>query len=166
MYLRASSPVRVYVWRGDVDGVVVVVVVIVVWWLWWLWWWVFCSCGSWRESEIINAAKITHDAHTPQDPNAPPPQYPPGFDYDNLRRIHYAFPTKFLSFRTVGTMLRSPPTPTALTTSTIIMQRRPDPTHLRALVWACGCVRGLVNSKLTPHLPVVPLAGSRLGTVP
>lgn len=41
-----------------------------------------------------------------KDPNAAAPEYPADFDYDNLRRIQYKFPTRFLKFKTVGTMLR------------------------------------------------------------
>jgi len=41
-----------------------------------------------------------------KDPNAAAPEYPPGFDYDNTRRVSYEFPSKFLKFKTVGTMLR------------------------------------------------------------
>lgn len=40
-----------------------------------------------------------------KDPNAPPPQFPPDFDYNQLRSIKYEFPTKFLRYQTVGTSL-------------------------------------------------------------
>jgi len=38
-----------------------------------------------------------------KDPNAPPVQYPDGFDYNQLRSINYKFPTQFLRYETVGT---------------------------------------------------------------
>mmetsp|Transcript_21743 Transcript_21743/g.30728 ORF Transcript_21743/g.30728 Transcript_21743/m.30728 type:complete len:188 (+) Transcript_21743:34-597(+) len=41
-----------------------------------------------------------------KDPDAPPPQYPPDFDYNLLRTIRYKFPSSFLRAKTVGTMLR------------------------------------------------------------
>lgn len=41
-----------------------------------------------------------------KDPNAGAVQYPEDFDYDDLRRISYEFPGRFLTFKTVGTMLR------------------------------------------------------------
>jgi len=41
-----------------------------------------------------------------KDPNAAPPQYPPGFDMDQLRSIAYKFPVQFLRYETVGTTLR------------------------------------------------------------
>jgi len=41
-----------------------------------------------------------------KDEDAPAPIYPPGFDYDLLRKIHYKFPADFLRYETVGTMLR------------------------------------------------------------
>jgi len=41
-----------------------------------------------------------------KDPNAPPPQYPEGFDLNQLRSIHYKFPAQFLRYETVGTTLR------------------------------------------------------------
>ena len=41
-----------------------------------------------------------------RDPDAPAPDYPPDFDYDQLRTISYKFPAEFLKYKTVGTMLR------------------------------------------------------------
>jgi len=41
-----------------------------------------------------------------KDPNAPAPQYPENFDYNQLRSINYTFPIEFLRFRTVATTLR------------------------------------------------------------
>jgi hypothetical protein len=38
-----------------------------------------------------------------KDPNAPPVQYPEGFDYNQLRSINYKFPAQFLRYETVGT---------------------------------------------------------------
>jgi hypothetical protein len=38
-----------------------------------------------------------------KDADAPPPQFPPGFDYDQLRSISYSFSSKFLKFKEVGT---------------------------------------------------------------
>lgn len=41
-----------------------------------------------------------------KDPNAPTPDYPKDFDYNQLRTISYKFPEEFLKCQTVGTMLR------------------------------------------------------------
>lgn len=41
-----------------------------------------------------------------KDPNAPTPVYPKDFNPDDLRRVSYTFPARFLKFTTVGTMLR------------------------------------------------------------
>lgn len=38
-----------------------------------------------------------------KDPNAPPPQYPENFDYNQLRSIQYKFPAQFLRYETIGT---------------------------------------------------------------
>jgi len=41
-----------------------------------------------------------------KDPNAGTIEYPPNFDYDQLRSISYKFPAEFLRFKTVGTTLK------------------------------------------------------------
>jgi len=41
-----------------------------------------------------------------KDASTPPPQFPPDFDFDQLRTIHYKFPAEFLRLKTVGTTLR------------------------------------------------------------
>ncbi len=40
-----------------------------------------------------------------KDPNAAPPEFPPNFDFDQLRHISYKFPADFLRTKTVGTTL-------------------------------------------------------------
>jgi len=40
-----------------------------------------------------------------KDPNAGPIEYPPNFDYDQLRHISYKFPADFLKCKTIGTTL-------------------------------------------------------------
>jgi len=41
-----------------------------------------------------------------KDAGGPPPTYPEGFDYNQLRTISYKFPSDFLRFKTVGTTLK------------------------------------------------------------
>jgi len=41
-----------------------------------------------------------------KDPSLPPPQYPPDFDYNQLRTIAYKFPVDFLRFKTITTLLK------------------------------------------------------------
>lgn len=40
-----------------------------------------------------------------KDPNAPPVQYPPDFDFNQLRSITYNFPKSFLDLKTIETTL-------------------------------------------------------------
>ena len=41
-----------------------------------------------------------------KDPDTPAPIYPEDFDYDKLRMINYSFPSDFLRYKNVGTVLR------------------------------------------------------------
>jgi len=56
------------------------------------------------DNEIV--FEVAKDPNAATDANASAPVYPPNFDYDDLRRVNYTFPSRFLKFATVGTMLR------------------------------------------------------------